>query len=159
MMDLHNYYQCPPQFPSRRGAGGVVARVMAGGVLIALVKERELPQEFYVLPKGGLEPGETWEAAAAREVHEEAGLDAVKLLCLLEECARQNFKRTYWQTTRYFLFYTEQESGMILDTDHHDEVAWFPLDALPPMYWRDETELLVRHRSRIVRETSAASLR
>ena len=150
MTDLiFDYYTCPSGFPTRDGAGGVVARVVGDDVLIALVKERELPQEFYVLPKGGLEPGETWEAAAAREVHEEAGLDAVTVLCLLDECGRQNFKRTYWQTTRYFLFYTEQESGTILDTEHHDEVAWFPLDSLPPMFWRDESELLARHRDRI----------
>ena len=151
------YYIHPADFPYREGAGGVVARVVGENVLIALVKERELPQEYYVLPKGGLEPGETWEAAAAREVHEEAGLDEVRLLGLLEECARQNYKRTYWQTTRYFLFYTKQESGTILDTEHHDEVAWFPLHSLPPMFWRDEADLLERHRERIAAETRVAA--
>jgi 8-oxo-dGTP diphosphatase len=51
-----------------RAAGGVVVR--DGSVL--LVHRRRY--DDWSLPKGKLEPGETWEDAALREVREETGL-------------------------------------------------------------------------------------
>jgi 8-oxo-dGTP pyrophosphatase MutT (NUDIX family) len=56
-------------------AGGVVARTMSGGREYLLVEARRSRGEW-VLPKGHIEPGETPEAAAAREVQEEAGVRA-----------------------------------------------------------------------------------
>ena len=55
----------------------------AGGLVydragrLALVRERKRSGErLWALPKGRIEPGETLEAAALREVHEEAGVRA-----------------------------------------------------------------------------------
>lgn len=56
-------------------AGGVVARTVSGGREYLLVEARRSRGQW-VLPKGHIEPGETPEAAAAREVQEEAGVRA-----------------------------------------------------------------------------------
>ena len=51
-----------------RAAGGVVVR--DGNVLLV----HRARYDDWSLPKGKLEPGETWEDAAVREVHEETGV-------------------------------------------------------------------------------------
>jgi 8-oxo-dGTP pyrophosphatase MutT (NUDIX family) len=56
-------------------AGGVVARTVDGEREYLLVEARRSRGEW-VLPKGHIEPGETPEAAAVREVQEEAGVRA-----------------------------------------------------------------------------------
>jgi 8-oxo-dGTP pyrophosphatase MutT (NUDIX family) len=57
-------------------------RVSARAVMIRdgnvlLIYRKNAWGEYYVLPGGGIEEGETPEVAAARELQEEAGLDAV----------------------------------------------------------------------------------
>lgn len=54
-------------------AGGVVARIVDGQREYLLVEASKV-RGLWVLPKGHIEPGETAEAAAVREVEEEAGV-------------------------------------------------------------------------------------
>jgi 8-oxo-dGTP pyrophosphatase MutT (NUDIX family) len=56
-------------------AGGVVARIVDDEREYLLVEARR-SRGVWVLPKGHIEPGETPEAAAVREVEEEAGVCA-----------------------------------------------------------------------------------
>jgi diadenosine hexaphosphate hydrolase (ATP-forming) len=56
-------------------AGGVVVRIIGAKREYLLVEARRRPGEW-VLPKGHIEPGEIPEAAAVREVEEEAGVRA-----------------------------------------------------------------------------------
>ena len=60
-----------------RAAGGLLWRTGPAGYEIAVIR-REKYQDW-TLPKGKLDPGESWEAAAIREVREETGFKA-KLL-------------------------------------------------------------------------------
>ena len=53
-------------------AGGVPFRRTESGIQFALVRSHT---GNWVLPKGGVEPGETVEQAAVREIAEETGLD------------------------------------------------------------------------------------
>ena len=55
-----------------RAAGGVVWRRTAGGVEVLLVHRQG--REDWTLPKGKVEPGESDEACAVREVEEETSL-------------------------------------------------------------------------------------
>jgi len=59
-------------------AGGVVLRGDGDCLLVALITELDHPH--YVLPKGHVEPGESLESAARREVGEEAGLHDLRLV-------------------------------------------------------------------------------
>ncbi|MCK6446575.1 MAG: NUDIX domain-containing protein [Planctomycetes bacterium] len=56
-------------------AGGVVVRERAGVAEFLIVRSLK-NREHWVLPKGHIDPGETAEVAAVREVREEAGVAA-----------------------------------------------------------------------------------
>lgn len=55
-----------------RAAGGVVHRRGADGLEVVLVHRDRY--DDWTFPKGKLDPGETWEQAAVREVFEETGI-------------------------------------------------------------------------------------
>ena len=55
-------------------AGGIVRRTDGGEARILLVRARR--SNDWVFPKGHIEPGESLEETAAREVREEAGVEA-----------------------------------------------------------------------------------
>lgn len=54
-------------------AGAIPFTVVAGRPRIRLVKAKHTPTEW-IFPKGHIEPGETREPAAVRELSEEAGI-------------------------------------------------------------------------------------
>ena len=56
-------------------AGGVLYRPVGDSVEVALVQRPRYGDEWS-LPKGKLEPGETFEQAAVREIQEETGCEA-----------------------------------------------------------------------------------
>src|SRR3954451_10542950 len=148
------YYQKPANAKLRTGAGGVVARVEDRDVLIALIRDRG--DHEYVLPKGGVEAGETLEQAATREIKEEAGLRKLTLLTELGIGERLAGKRNVWQKTHYFLFLTDQIKGQ--PTDRRDwEVNWFDPHRLPAMYWQEQERLIVAQRDRIVELVRSAA--
>lgn len=84
------------QYKLIEAAGGVVYN-SAGRVLLIFRRS------FWDLPKGKIDPGETKEAAAVREVQEETGLQQLELGDLLGETyhtyklgKNRILKRTYW---------------------------------------------------------------
>lgn len=60
-------------WPVERAAGGVVVRVRNGTREVLLIDDA---YNHVTFPKGHVEAGETWEAAAIREVFEETGIEA-----------------------------------------------------------------------------------
>lgn len=75
-------------------AGGLVARRTAAGleVLIAEQLDRNSGRRTIRLPKGRVDPGETLEQAALREVREEVGL-AARILVPLGDVSYTFFER------------------------------------------------------------------
>lgn len=154
-----SWFERDPDLPERVSAGGVVMRVAGGLAHVALVREIDEDGrtiEGYVLPKGGVEDGESLDAAAIREVAEEVGLTEIKKLDDLVTLERLSLNKRYWSVNHYQLFFTEQESGEIIDHAHHFDFGWFSIDAPPDMFWPDEARMLARWRARIYDQVIAA---
>jgi 8-oxo-dGTP pyrophosphatase MutT (NUDIX family) len=83
-------------------AGGVVVRTIDGEREYLLVEASDTPG-IWVLPKGRIEPGETPEQAAVREVDEEAGVRAaiVNRVGENEYAAKGRTVRTVFYLMRY----------------------------------------------------------
>lgn len=142
-----SWYQRPPNIPEDISAGGVVVRLEANRILIAIVTEGHLAK--YVLPKGRLEKGESIETAAYREVAEEAGLTDLKLIADLGSRERLDYSKKRWKKVHYFLFLTSQIEGKPTDQTYDYQLHWFDLDALPPLFWPEQKEIIVSNRDRI----------
>lgn len=112
----------PGATPEVRAAGGVVWRVTDAGTEIALVHRPKYGD--WTFPKGKLDPGETDEQAARREVHEETGLECVlghelPTVRYRDGKGRQKQVR-YWEMT--------VAAGEFAVNDEVDELAWLSVD-------------------------------
>ncbi|MGH2398553.1 MAG: methyltransferase domain-containing protein [bacterium] len=143
-----SWYRRPPGVPAHDAAGGVIVRVEEGGrILVAL--QREGPHRAYTLPKGHVEAGESVEDAARRETLEETGLSDLVLLGRLGVRERLDFERTSWKRTYYVLFLHSPERIHAPRGPVEFDVGWFPVDALPEMFWPEQRELIESHREDI----------
>jgi diadenosine hexaphosphate hydrolase (ATP-forming) len=143
------WYVHPPGVKERTCAGGVIVRQRRGGPIeVALAREGDFTH--YVLPKGGVEQGEAIEAAARREIAEEAGLSGLVLLGELGARSRLNFARTRWVTVHYFAYLARGEAGQPTDSKRHYRAAsWFPIEDLPALLWPEQRELIESGRGKI----------
>jgi len=104
-------------------AGGVVYRIDNGKVEVALI----LRGKNWGLPKGLIEPRETPEQTAVREVREETGLRG-ELLQKLGDIKYNFVKEVFFSKTVHF-FLLKYLEGSIEDHDYEvDKVEWFPID-------------------------------
>ncbi len=101
-----------------KAAGGVVWRRGAGGVEVAVVHRPR--HDDWSLPKGKLDPGESWEDAALREVEEEIGLRC-RLGRELPPVAYTD-QKSRAKVVRYWMM--EPEGGEFAANDEVDEVRW-----------------------------------
>ncbi|MBI2434826.1 MAG: NUDIX domain-containing protein [Candidatus Hydrogenedentes bacterium] len=150
MIDDSWYVRDVP-LPERVSAGGVVVRIAEGGLLVALVREIDAGEvlQGYVLPKGGVDPHESIEQAALREIDEEAGLTDVTGLGELRVIEHKDHLKKYWAICHYGLYLTAQVESHIKDVEHHFDFGWFPLEAPPEMFWPCERKMLEQERNRV----------
>ncbi len=142
-----SWYQRPQDAIAAISAGGIVARKQGDTIYIALVLEGK--RQHYVLPKGHVEPGETLEEAARREIAEEAGLTELNLVCELGYRERFSFSKKEWKQIYYFLYTSDRADGQPSDPDIAYELEWFALDNLPEVFWREQRELIEISRPKI----------
>jgi 8-oxo-dGTP pyrophosphatase MutT (NUDIX family) len=67
---------------------------------VLLIHRFKHDREYYIIPSGGIEPGETLEQAALREIQEETGLE-IELDRKLWEYLNQGHPETYFLVTRF----------------------------------------------------------
>ena len=123
-------------------AGGVVARP---GDVLELCLIRPAGRTVWALPKGWVEPGETHEVAALREIREETGiegvidgdLDSIEYWFYSREDQVRIHKVVHFFLVRF----------VCGDTSQHDhevaEAAWFAVDrALDRMTYPNERQIV-----------------
>ena len=121
-----------------RAAGGVVCRPgPAGQVEIAVIHRPS--QDDWSLPKGKLEPGETPEQAAVREVEEETGLQ-VRILRPMG-CTAYVDRRGRDKVVCYWVMWAD--GGRFVPNEEADQLRWLTVDeALELLTYRADRALL-----------------
>jgi 8-oxo-dGTP diphosphatase len=118
--------------PEVRAAGGVVVR---DGRIAVVHRPR---YDDWSLPKGKLDPGESFEQAALREVQEETGL-----VCELgEELSSTTYhdRKGRFKLVRYWLM--DPVAGEFEPNDEVDELRWLtPAEAAALLTYARDAEL------------------
>lgn len=124
----------PPRVPTveQVSAGGVVFRRRGATVEVALILVGPAAKRRWQLPKGIVDPGESPETTAVREVREETGLEAELVAPLapieywyygLQRGERVRFHK------RVHFFLLAYRDGDVRDHDHEVvEARWLSLD-------------------------------
>ena len=125
-------------------AGGIVLREDPDAPRFLLVRARKHP-EHWIFPKGHVEPGETAEAAAVREVREEAGVAATAMAPL---GAVEYEDRARTVRVEYFLLRHERDVA----ADESRETRWCAFDdALELLTFPSSRDLLRATRGRVTK--------
>jgi 8-oxo-dGTP diphosphatase len=112
----------PTAVPEVRAAGGIVWRLGELGIEVVIVHRPKYSD--WTFPKGKLDPGESDESAAHREVLEETGFECVlgrELPSVRYSDAKARLKQVrYWEMTI--------TSGDFEANDEVDELLWATID-------------------------------
>jgi 8-oxo-dGTP pyrophosphatase MutT (NUDIX family) len=133
-----------------RSAGGVVVRG-AEAIVIVPTRRGAQGQKVLALPKGHVDPGETPDQTAVREVREETGVEAdmVEKLGDVRYFYQRAGKRIFKRVTFYLFAY---RSGSLEDHDDEvEEARWMPLaQAVEALSYDGERDMAERALSAIV---------
>ena len=121
-----------------RAAGGILLRgIPAGRFEVALVHRPG--RDDWSLPKGKLDPGETYEECALREVHEETGYRCT----LLEFVGFTEYRDRRGRTKEVAYWRMEVVDGDFAVSDEVDELRWFDIEfALRALTYEHDRALL-----------------
>lgn len=129
----------------QESAGGVALRVIGGSQKTVLI--RTSSEGRWQLPKGIIDPGETPEMAAVREVREEAGIacEILAPIAVIEYWFFGNYdgiRKRYHKRVHFYLM--RYISGSVDDHDHEVvEARWVSFDqALEMLHFKTEKDLL-----------------
>jgi 8-oxo-dGTP diphosphatase len=111
-------------------AGGVAFRERRGQVQVALISVGD--EGRWQLPKGIVDPGEATEAAAMREVREEAGI-ATELVERIDKIEYWYYSTERGERVRFhkfvYFYLLRYKSGHVRDHDHEvNEARWVEID-------------------------------
>ncbi len=106
-------------------AGGLVYRIMDGTPIFALILDA---YNKWTFPKGGIEPTESVEKAAAREISEEIGISELKLIAPLGDAELKVHKSgepSFRKLVHYYLFKTTKEQLKVPNVAELKDAKWF----------------------------------
>ena len=131
-----------PGDPEVRAAGGVVLRASTdgGGQGTEVLVVHRPSYDDWSLPKGKLDPGESWQDAAVREVHEETGVTArlgVELSATHYTDRHGRSKQVRWWTMPVL------DDQRRPPDDEVDELRWVPIDEVGALLSYDADRDLV----------------
>ncbi len=138
-------------------AGAVLVRQLRGRTMVAAIRPAGKPSGTWALPKGQIDPGETGEATALREVTEETGAQGRSLGKLGD--VRYWFvwegERVFKVVSFFLVRYTGGRLGELPTAHRHEvaEVRWLPLaDAPRLLAYRGERQMAETALSRLANE-------
>ena len=133
-------------------AGGVAFRKKGRRVEVALISVGD--ENRWQLPKGIIDKGEATEAAARREVREEAGIDA-EMIERIDRVEYWYFSKEQNQRIRYhkyvYFFLLRYKSGDVKDHDSEvNEARWFDIDeAITALAFNSEKTIMEKAKALI----------
>lgn len=144
-----------PRLPIRNqvSSGGVVFRQAAPGPEVVVIMPRGTDR--WQLPKGIVDPGESPEVTAVREVREEAGVNATlvgpiaKIEYWYVGDDRDGVRVRFHKVVHFFLL--AFTAGDVADHDHEvAEARWLPLDqAIEQLAFRNEKAVVQKAKEMI----------
>ena len=125
-------------------AGGIVFRLDdRKNVQILLIQDAK---DRWTIPKGHIEPGETAEQTAQREIGEEAGMKDTTLMGWL---GKINFRyrrvsTLVLMTTQIYLVHAQGDTDALQKEDWMNGIKWFPFsEALDAIEYEDIGKLML----------------
>ena len=115
----------------------VAVAVRRGDTVLLVKRGREPSRGHFAFPGGRVEPGESSEDAARRELMEETGVTAENFAPVREylfDAVKDGAPVRY----RLLVFSADHLSGEAVAADDAEEAAWFELDAMRTMLLSDK---------------------
>lgn len=115
-------------------ADAVVIAGAEGARSVLLIRRGNPPfQGAWALPGGFVEPRETPQAAARRELAEETGLEWAGPLALVGVYGEPGRDPRGWTVSAVYLALSDEASPQVSGADDAAEAAWFALGDLPKL--------------------------
>jgi diadenosine hexaphosphate hydrolase (ATP-forming) len=127
---------------NQTSSGGIVVREVPGGIKVLLIKDRF---GHWTWPKGHLEPGETLEEAALREIEEETGISDLEIInkAGIQKYLFKDGENEIHKSVHIFLVRSEGDETIKVQTEEISEAEWFlPDTALEKIEYEGSTEIL-----------------
>jgi 8-oxo-dGTP pyrophosphatase MutT (NUDIX family) len=135
-------------------AGGVLVRRLRGSWHLAAIRPAGKPEGVWALPKGRIDPGETGEATALREVREETGAGGRShgKLGDVRYVFTWDGERIFKVVSFFLVRYAEGRLGDVPEAFRHEiaEVRWLPLEDAPGLLtYKGERDMAERALARV----------
>lgn len=135
-------------------AGGIIFRRNKenGGVEILLIQDAK---DRWTIPKGHIEPGESAQQTARREIGEEVGLFDIEILGWLGKIhfRYRRLDKLVLMTTQIYLVRAGKDADNIKEEEWMKDARWFSFqDALDAIEYEDIGKLMLLAKKRIRQE-------
>lgn len=137
----------------------VVREATAGGIVFRRNAKKEIeflliqdPKGRWSIPKGHIEPGETAQETAIREIGEEAGLFEIEPICWLGKThfRYRRLDKLVLMTTQIYLMKVKTDGNEIKKEDFYANIKWFEFnEALDVAEYEDIGRLMLLAKRRI----------